>query len=127
MYEIVGDVARYSEFLPWCTASEIIEQDGQAVTATLVFGAMGLRESVTTRNVLMPGEWIKLELLSGPFAQFAGRWDFAALGDGAGCKVEFNLDYRLAGHHAVLGGAFVGLAADKLVDAFARRCAALLG
>jgi len=126
VYEIVSDVGRYPEFVPWCSSSEILAQDELTVTATLQFGAKGLRETVTTRNTLVPVERIELNLVSGPFAEFLGIWHFAALGDGAGCKVQFDLDYRLAGRHLVLRPAFVGQAADKLVDAFAARCAALL-
>ena len=125
VYQVVCDIARYAEFLPWCCSSVVVEEHEQDVTASLEFGAGGLRERVTTRNALTPGERIELSLVSGPFSHFAGVWRFAALGD-AGCKVSFDLDYRLSGPQAILRRAFVGQAADKLVDAFAQRCADLL-
>ena len=126
VYEIVSDIRAYPEFVPWCAASTILEQDEREVTAALEFGRRGLRETVTTRNTLLPGERIELSLISGPFTQFAGIWTFTALGGTAGCKVEFDLDYALPARHVVLR-AFIGQAADKLVDAFTARCAALLG
>ena len=125
MYEIVSDVGSYPEFVPWCAGSTILEQDEREITAALEFGGRGLRETVTTRNTLMPGERIELSLVSGPFTQFAGIWRFTALGGATGCKVEFDLDYALPARHIVLR-AFIGQAADKLVDAFTARCAALL-
>ena len=146
MYDIVGDIANYAQFLPWCSRSTILESDQEVVTATLEFGARGIRETLTTRNVLVPRERIELQLVSGPFAKFEGVWQFTALGGeqsrnqsgvtsiamdvttsaAVGCKVVFNLEYQLAGHRAIFGREFVGRAADMLVDAFAQRCAALL-
>lgn len=125
VYQVVCDVSRYAEFLPWCSSSVVVEENERNVTASLEFGVGGLRERVTTRNTLIPSERIELSLVSGPFSHFAGVWRFTALGD-AGCKVSFDVDYRLTGTRALLRRAFVGQAADKLVDAFARRCAELL-
>ena len=127
VYEVVGDVARYREFLPWCTDSQIVEREGRVVMATLEFGAKGLKERVTTRNTLVPGESIALELVSGPFARFTGVWSFAEVGNADGCRVTFQLDYQLAKRHMLLGPKFIGRATDKLVDAFVERCVALLG
>ncbi len=126
VFGIVSDVGRYADFLPWCRASVIDEQDEHTVTATLEFGGRGLSERLTTRNTMVPGARIEVGLVSGPFTEFAGVWRFTALGEDLGCKVEFALDYRLAGAHRLLGGRFIDHAADRLVDAFADRCAQLL-
>ena len=75
---------------------------------------------------MVPGARIDVGLVSGPFAEFSGVWRFTALGEDLGCKVEFDLDYRLAGVHRLLSGRLINHAADRLVDAFADRCAALL-
>jgi ribosome-associated toxin RatA of RatAB toxin-antitoxin module len=127
VYEVVSDIDRYCEFLPWCTDSKIVAREGRIVTATLEFGAIGLKERVTTRNTLAPQESIELELVSGPFSRFMGVWSFTQVGDADGCKVTFDLDYQLAKRHVLLGPAFVNRATDKLVDAFVERCVALLG
>lgn len=126
VFTVVSDVARYHEFLPWCCESTVLERDEHVITARLEFRARGLHERLTTRNTLVPTECIRVSLVSGPFVEFDGQWRFAPVGGAAGCRVTFELKYRIAARHLVLAP-FVGHAADRLVDAFAERCAELLG
>ena len=127
VYQIVADIERYPEFLPWCTAARVVSKGDAKVTAALEFAARGLRDTLVTENSLQPGQRMTLELVSGPFAQFRGVWSFKELGARAeACKAEFQVDYELGGGLALFAGPLVNLAADRLVDAFADRCSALL-
>lgn len=127
VYDVVADIERYPEFLPWCTAAQVLSRAGNRVTAELEFAASGLRNTVTTQNTLQP-DAMRLELISGPFSQFCGLWTFTELGAQAeACKAEFVVDYQLAGALALLAGRLVDRAADRLVDAFAARCDDVLG
>ncbi|MCZ6710039.1 MAG: type II toxin-antitoxin system RatA family toxin [Gammaproteobacteria bacterium] len=129
VYEIVNDVTRYPEFLPWCKAVEVVAESAEEVIATLDLAARGIRQSLTTRNVLNPHESIELNLVSGPFSQFHGIWRFTRLGLDEGCKLELRLDFRFSGARSLLHRTFTGVfsqAGDKLVDAFCARARALL-
>jgi ribosome-associated toxin RatA of RatAB toxin-antitoxin module len=129
VYEIVNDVVRYPEFLPWCKAVEIVAESAEEVVATLDLSARGIRQSFTTRNVLIPHESIELVLVSGPFSQFHGFWRFTRLGQDEGCKLELRLDFRFSGARSLLHRTFSGAfnhAGDKLVDAFCERARSLL-
>jgi ribosome-associated toxin RatA of RatAB toxin-antitoxin module len=129
VYEIVNDVARYPEFLPWCKAVEVVAESAEEVIATLDLAARGIRQSLTTRNVLNPHESIELNLVSGPFSQFHGIWRFTRLGLDEGCKLELRLDFRFSGAMSLLHRTFAGAfsqSGDKLVDAFCARARALL-
>ena len=33
MFALVADVARYPEFLPWCSHTQVLEQDAHSMTA----------------------------------------------------------------------------------------------
>ena len=125
VFRIVNDVARYPEFLPWCSAAHIIEQSGTEVVAALSLRVSGVSETFTTRNLLTPFERIDMELVSGPFQELAGGWTFTRLGDDAGCRVELSLEYRLSGVKSLLGALF-SRAADQMVDAFCERAESLL-
>jgi ribosome-associated toxin RatA of RatAB toxin-antitoxin module len=121
MYQLVEDVARYPEFLSWCSASRVIERSGDSQLASLDVAIAGLRQSFTTRNDLQPGRSIRMQLVEGPFQQLAGEWRFEPLGP-AGSKVILQLQFDFAGN--LLSSAFRhGFAsiADRLVSDFSRR------
>jgi ribosome-associated toxin RatA of RatAB toxin-antitoxin module len=121
MYEIVADVERYPEFLPWCTGARILERQDEAVLASLSLARGPAQASFTTRNTLVPGRFLEMRLVEGPFTQLEGRWDFADIG-GAGSRIELGMRFTAAATLAgmLLGPAFEGIC-NQLVDAFGRR------
>lgn len=128
VFDVVWDVRRYPDFLPWCEAATVLEEHDREVVAELTIQALGLHERFTTRNVMIPYERIELHLVSGPFKTFEGAWHFKRLGDDEGARVELDLRFELSGARALIGGAFSGVftrAADQMVDAFCERAMAL--
>ncbi len=127
VYDLVGDIDRYAEFLPWCIRSEVLTRTDSEVVACLGVNIRGWRETLVTRNRLIANRAIVLELVEGPFRHFEGRWNFTPLGDD-GCRVYLDLSFELASR---LMGAFaapyIDRIADKLVDAFATRARQTLG
>jgi len=129
VFDIVGDVERYPEFLRWCRSARVLERQEGALIAELEVDARGVRERFTTRNVMVPHERIELHLVHGPFRAFDGAWHFKAVGADAGCRVALDLEFEFAGARALLGGIFPKVfsnAADHLVDAFCVRARELL-
>ena len=126
MYALVDDIESYPRFLPWCNAAKVEERTHEGVRATLTVGMRGLRQSFTTQNVNRPGESIELRLVKGPFRRFAASWRFTPL-SGEACRIEFGLEYELAGALAKILAPLFDRIADTMVDAFTRRAAALYG
>ena len=126
VFDIVNDVSRYPEFLPWCAAAAVLQATDEEVVAELSLAASGIRETFTTRNRLTPFERIEMVLVSGPFRELSGGWTFTRLGDDAGCRVALELDFQLSGVRSLLGSVF-SRAADQMVDAFCARANELLG
>ncbi|HSF77499.1 MAG TPA: type II toxin-antitoxin system RatA family toxin, partial [Steroidobacteraceae bacterium] len=62
MYDLVADVERYPEFLPWCTAAEVLSRDGEDVTARLALARGRASAQFTTRNRLVAGEYLEMRL-----------------------------------------------------------------
>lgn len=149
MYDLVVDVPRYPEFLPWCDRARVLETHPDGVTAQVGLSLGGLRQSFTTRNTHVPGHEVRLKLVKGPFSDLDGVWTFspvapvagsgndadaAATGDGAGpvvhvadpalqaCRIDLKLNY---GFDNFALSALVGPVFDKiastLVDAFVQR------
>jgi ribosome-associated toxin RatA of RatAB toxin-antitoxin module len=127
MFDLVADVERYPEFLPWCSAAEVLAREGEDVTARLSLSRGGARASFTTRNRLVAGRFLEMGLLEGPFNALHGRWDFHAIGE-AGCRVELGMSFETQGSLAglALGPVFEGIC-NQLVDAFGRRARQVYG
>ena len=121
MYALVTDVERYPEFLPWCTSSVILMDEGEQVTVKLGLSSGITRASFTTRNLLVPERSVTMNLVDGPFDRLEGRWDFTSISD-MGTRAD--LQVRFATHGLIgaiaLGPAFEGIC-NHMVDAFARR------
>ena len=127
MYDLVWDVDRYCEFLPWCGGSRALETKGDTRVARIDIDFHGVRAHFTTSNAGDPGKSILVTLVDGPFRHLNGEWRFKALAEGA-CKVEFDLAYQFAS--TLLEGA-VGPVFDRIastfVEAFVRRADAVPG
>jgi ribosome-associated toxin RatA of RatAB toxin-antitoxin module len=126
MYALVDDIESYPRFLPWCNAAKVEERTREGVRATLTVGMRGLRQSFTTQNLNHPGESIELRLVKGPFRRFAASWHFTPLSAEA-CRIEFRLEYELAGALSKVLAPLFDRIADTMVDAFTRRAAELYG
>ena len=132
MYDLVADVERYPEFLPWCAAARIrqtTEQGGSTVMdADLVISFKVFREKFGSRVTLWPGESrIDTEYLDGPFRYLKSNWQFAEAADG-GCDVSFFVDFefRNAILQRVIGLVFND-AMQRIVRAFETRAHELYG
>ena len=127
MFALVTDVASYPQFLPWCSSAEILESTEVLMRASLGVAKGGLSQHFVTRNTLVPGQSIEMNLEEGPFTKLHGVWVFKPLGDKA-CKISLDMTFDYAGAivKATLGPLF-NQAANTLVDAFCQRAKQLYG
>lgn len=127
MYSLINDVAKYPEFLPWCSASEVLEETEYFMRAGLMIAKGHLSQRFVTKNTLVPNQSISMALEEGPFSQLQGTWEFKALGENA-CKISLDLEFDYAGPiiKATLGPLFTQ-AANTMVDAFCQRAKQLYG
>ena len=133
MYDLVTAFDQYPQFLPWCERAEVLERDGETVTARLHLAYAGVRHAFTTRNRHEPARSVLLQLVDGPFSLLDGLWQFEPIG-GAGraveqaCRIEFELDYAFASKplETVLSPVFDKVA-DTLVDRFVQRAEQVYG
>lgn len=121
MYALVEDVERYPEFLPWCAAAHVEEQNAGGVHARVGIDFRGIRQHFVTHNTVRPPSLIEMKLVSGPFRHLEGCWRFKPLGNEA-CKVEFRLHYEFSSRllEKLVGPVFHFIA-NSLVEAFIKR------
>ncbi len=132
MYDLVADVGRYPEFLPWNSAARVRrvtpQPDGRdLMEADLVISFKVFRERFASRVWLdQAGRRIDTEYLDGPFKYLKSHWIFHPHPDG--CEVEFFVDFEFKS--AILQGV-IGMvfneAMHRIVAAFEKRAAALYG
>ena len=131
MYDLVADVARYPEFLPWNSAARIRSRKpcdgGEVMEADLVISFKLFRERFGSRVTLLPAQGrILTEYIDGPFRHLKSVWTFADTP--AGCEVTFDVDFEF--RNAVLA-AVIGIvfneAMSRVVRAFEARARVLYG
>lgn len=124
MFDLVDEVERYPEFLPWCGGSSVSFRDESTTRATIHISYRGIRQSFTTENAKVRPQSMSVKLVQGPFRKLDGEWRFLAL-TGGGCKIEFRLHYEFASRilEKLVGPVFHYIA-NTLVDAFVRRAEA---
>ena len=131
MYDLVADVERYPEFLPWTAAARVRSRvggpDGEVMLADLVISFRVFRESFGSKVTLWPEEKrIETSYLEGPFEHMDSEWRFEPTA--TGCRVHFWVDFsfrnKLIGR--VVGTVF-NQAMQRIVAAFEKRARDLYG
>jgi len=131
MYDLVADVARYPEFLPWTAAARIRSDedrgDHRVMEADLVISFKVFRERFTSRVVLWSeAKKIDTEYLDGPFKYMKSNWHFED--NLEGCQVHFFVDFEFKNMilQKVIGVVF-NEAMQRIVRAFENRAKELYG
>lgn len=127
MYDLVNDISKYPEFLPWCTSTDILEQNAEQTTADLGLTYSGFTQHFTTCNKLDPNKKIVLGLVKGPFKHLHGEWLFTDI-DSNGSKVELSLEFEFNNPILAMtvGKVFENIA-SQLVGNFYDRARAVYG
>lgn len=132
MYDLIADIDKYPEFLPWCAAvrERSRTNDGQATVldAEMIVSFKVFREKFGSRVTLCPDDLrIDVAYLDGPFRYLDNRWEFVPRGASA-CEVDFYVDFEFRSRtlQALIGVVFHE-AMRQIVRAFERRAVALYG
>ena len=133
MFNLVTDVDKYPQFLPWCDHAKVITSAKTGMQAEIGIAMGAVKQIFTTQNTHViqgTSRQIGMKLLNGPFSKLEGTWNFTPVGDAAqrACKTELHLKYGF--DNAVLA-ALVGPVFDKIavsmVDAFVKRADQVYG
>lgn len=127
MYDLVADVDRYPEFLPWVAATRVKSDDGHEMVADMLIAFKALREKFTSRVVKTRPEQIKVHYVDGPLRDLDNCWQFRPLGPDS-CEVDFRVDFTFRNAlFEKLAGQYFDRAFRKMVNAFDERAHQLYG
>jgi len=126
LFDLIVDVERYPEFLPWITIVEVLDREGARTQARVSARhdafAVDLRAEMRTIapfqvDIRAAGWW---------FARLESRWRLSALPDG-GTRVAHALDYRLSlPVMSAVARPLVARALPKVMTRFRARADALM-
>lgn len=127
MFDLVADVGRYAEFLPWVVAARVKSDDGTVMVADLLVGFKSLREKFTSRVHKDRPHEIKVHYVDGPMRDLDNNWTFRPI-EGGGCEIDFCVDFTFRNRvFEALAGQYFDRAFRKMVTAFELRAEELYG
>jgi coenzyme Q-binding protein COQ10 len=125
LFDLVIDIERYPDFLPWCRAARILKRDEQGFTGELVISFHHLTESYTSRVTPIPPQAnkagsIDVDMVEGPFQHLRNHWEFIPVADGT--EIVFDLDFKFRSRimEKLIGSLFTK-ATSRMVEAFTQQ------
>jgi len=126
LFDLVADIGRYPEFLPWCVGARVRTRTETGEVADLTIGFGPFRESFTSRVTLDRPRRVRVRYEKGPFRYLNNQWDF--IPHSHGTEVDFFVDFEF--HSRILQAA-IGVvfneAVRRMVNAFHRRARQVYG
>ena len=93
LFNLVSDVNKYPEFLPWCKGARVKNIRDNVFEADLIIGFKIYKEIYSSRIYLdNVNNKIRVEYKDGPFEYLENSWVFKK--NNSGCKVEFMVDFK---------------------------------
>ena len=127
MFELVADVGRYGEFLPWVVATRVRSDSETEMVADMVVGFKSLREQFTSRVAKSRPDYIQAHYIDGPLRDLDNVWRFSPHPEG-GCEINFCVEFTFKSRvFERLAGQYFDRAFRKMVAAFEARADALYG
>ena len=126
MFDLVADVGKYPQFLPWCIGSRVLSHSETELLADVSIGFGPFRESFTSRVTLDRPYKCTVKYENGPFRYLNNQWSFEP--DPAGCRLSFFVDFEFRSRllQAAIGVVF-NEAVRRMVNAFLKRAQNVYG
>ena len=130
LIEMVLDIEKYPEFVPWCLDGKIHDKidkgDTIEIKADLTIGRSSFRDTYKSFVIYNKSEdSIHVTNIDGPLKHLENEWFFRQ--DGNSSEVEFHVDFELKNKILnILMIKFFDLGLKKIADAFEKRAIQLL-
>ena len=127
LFDLVADVRRYGEFLPWVAAVRVRSDSPELMVADVVVGFKSLKETFTSRVTKRRPAEIRVDYLEGPLKYLHNDWQFRPDGKG-GTDIEFCVDFAFKSRlFEAIAGQMFDRALRKMIGAFETRAHQLYG
>ena len=127
IFDLVADVKRYGEFLPWVAATRIRSDSDTLMIADLVVGFKSLKETFASRVKKHRPTQIEVDYIEGPLKYLHNSWNFRPDGKG-GTDIDFCVDFAFKSRiFEALAGQMFDRALRRMIGAFETRAHELYG
>ena len=127
MFDLVADVARYQEFLPWVAATRVRSDSPNLMVADLVVGFKAIKETFTSRVTKERPSSLTVDYIEGPLKYLHNSWSFEPDGKG-GTNIHFCVDFAFKSRiFESLAGQMFDRALRRMIGAFETRAHELYG
>lgn len=127
VFDLVMDIEKYPDFLPWCVGSRITEKNDEFVKADLIIGYKMFRETFTSQVYFKRPETITVSYQSGPMQDLRNYWRLRSMPNGH-CEVDFYVDFEFKSKvFQGLASMFFNEIVKRMVDGFEKRADTLYG
>jgi coenzyme Q-binding protein COQ10 len=121
IFDLIADVERYPEFLPWWHAARVRRRDGNTEYVDQLVGPSIARFRFASTTVLERPAYIQTTSKERPFRRLEIHWAFTP-GPRGGCAATFQVDYELrSGALQNLTAVIFDAAVRRVVTAFETR------
>lgn len=128
LFDLVADVERYPEFLPWCVGSRITRREGDVIWGDLMVGFKVFRETFTSKVTLNRPDRIDVSYVDGPFRYLNNHWLFIPEDGGRETTIDFYVDFEFRSRFLQRVATTVfNEAVRRMVQAFETRAAKVYG
>ncbi len=127
MFDLVADVKRYQEFLPWVAATRVRSDSETETIADLVVGFKAIKETFTSRVMKQRPSEVIVDYIEGPLKYLHNSWKFTPDGQG-GTDIDFCVDFAFKSRiFEALAGQMFDRALRRMIAAFEGRAHELYG
>ena len=121
MFDLIIDVEKYPEFLPWCKSTNIYDKDTNIFYSDMEIGFNLIKEKFTSRVTTLSTKRIHSEAISGPFNKMNNTWEIENISHNK-CKITLNIEFDFKSFLLRnLMGKLFEVSAIKMIDAFENR------
>ncbi len=127
LFNIVADVEKYPDFLPWVVATRVTENSETRMKADMLVGFKAIREKFTSEVDKDAPNSIRVHYIDGPLKDLDNLWTFKTDEQG-GCELFFSVEFSFKSKmFEALAGQYIDRAFRKMVAAFEERAELLYG
>ena len=126
LFDLVADVGKYPQFLPWCVAARVRKQTAEELVADLTIGFGPFRETFVSRVTLDRPHRVTVKYENGPFRYLNNQWEFSAVPGGTEVSFFVDFEFRSRILQAAIGVVF-NEAVRRMVNAFRKRARDVYG
>jgi len=121
MFDLISDVGKYPDFLPWCISTNIYNQSNDIFYSDMEIGFKLIKENFTSKVTVIESKKVYSEAISGPFKKMNNIWKIDYVSDKE-CEINLFIEFEFKSFllQNIIGKLFEA-ASKKMITAFEER------